>query len=107
MEPAVNVDDDRDSDGGLCCSNSDGEEREEEAFEHRVVGYSGIEQPVEHSEIDVHGIEDKFGGDEHRNQVTTRDKSEDADEKEQSAEYEKPLYWYVFYWYHITCPFLK
>ena len=97
MEPAVNIDDNRNSNGCLCGGYADGEQREEEALK-----LSGIKQSVEHSKIDVYRVEDKLDGDEHGNQVAPGDESENADEEEQGAQNQEKLYWY-----HITCPFLK
>ena len=97
MEPAVNIDDDSDSHRRLRGSDADGEEGEEEAFE-----LPREKQAVEHREVDVNSIEDKFDGDEHRDQVATCHEAEDPDKKQQSAENEEK-----FYWYHITCPFLR
>ena len=97
MEPSEDIDDDSHCNCCLGGGDANGEQREEEALE-----LVGEEQTVEHGEIDVNCVEDKFHRDEHGDQVAPCHESEHTDEEQQGAEDEE-----IFYWYHITCPFLK
>ena len=97
VEVAINIDDDGNGDGRLGGSNTNGKESEEETVE-----LSGIEHAVESCEVDVNGIEDQLSGNEHGNQIATRDESEHANEEQKCTKHKETLYWY-----HDLTPFLK
>jgi len=81
VEPAVNVKNDSDGHSRFSGVDADGEQGKEEAFEFARVKYA-----VEYGKVDVNRVEHQLNGDEHRDEVTSRYKSEKANEEEQSAQ---------------------
>jgi hypothetical protein len=81
VEPAVNVKDDSDGHCRFGGVDADGEQGKEETFEFARVKYA-----VEYGKVDVNRVEYQLNGDEHRDEVTPRYKTEKANEEEQSAQ---------------------
>ena len=83
----VDVDDNRDRDSRLGGGDGDGEQSENHALHRTREKIS-----VEHHEIEVRGVEDKFQGYEHGDHIFTGDEPVDAGGKHYDARHKIPEY---------------
>jgi hypothetical protein len=84
LEVPVDVDDDCDGNSRLRRSHCNYYQTEKVAL--KLVG---IQKPVENYKIDIDRVEDEFNGHQHRNQISSGQKTIDADKEHQGTDNKK------------------
>ena len=92
MEIAVNVDNNRDSNGTFCCAHANREERHEEALKLFCE-----EQAVESRKVEVYSVEHELYRNEHGYQVAACDETIHTNEEQECAEHKITFYRYHNY----------